>query len=186
MAKKILINDKRLTPTMQRLRSGKLQVFKDKDGPEIYLQHEKKSMYADLIDDEWYWVEGCAECNGEERGFKTYIECEEHDRCRTCNTNRKDIKETPWGGSKGWQCQPCYNAERAEIRREAFEKLQGNEPDCSYSDDIICPHCGSKISNDDMYESQDIDCGVCGGEIHLEVEYSFHYSTTIKGERVTK
>ena len=118
-----------------------------------------------LIDGEWYWVSGCGECNGEERDWMTYIECEKHDRCSVCSKNRKDIKGPAWGGKRGWTCNSCYEFKQSEIRREAFEKLGGEEPDCSYNDEIICPHCGSKISNDDMYESQDIECHVCYGEI---------------------
>ncbi len=137
---KKLINDKRLTPTMERVRSGRTQLFRERnkddrsfigsDNCDVSLQHEIKSMYAELIDGQWYWLNGCAECNGEERDWMTYIECEEHDRCRTCNTNRKDIKGSVWGGKEGWQCKPCHESEHLEIRRIAFEQLDGEEPDC--------------------------------------------------------
>lgn len=196
MSNKKLINDKRLTPTMERIRSGRTQLFRernkddrsfiDSDNCDVSLEHEVKSMYAELIDGQWYWVNGCAECNGKERDWMTYIECEEHNRCRSCSTNRKDINGAVWGSKKGWICSSCYDAEKSAERKEAFEKLDGDEPDCSYNDEIICPHCGSKISSDDMHESQDIECGVCYGKIYLEVEYSLHYSTTIKGERITE
>lgn len=186
MSDKILINDKRLNSSMKRVRSGRDQVFQENGKEDISIRHENKEMYAELIDGLWYWVNGCSECNGEPRDWLTYIECEKHDRCSSCSTNRKEIKGPVWGGKKGWTCKPCKDAKDSEIRREAFENLNGNEPDCSYNNKIICPHCGSEICNDEMYESQDIDCFVCEGEIHLEVEYSFHYSTRIKGKRVTE
>lgn len=184
---KELINDKRLTPTMKRLRSGKTQVFREKNKDDVILEHENKAMYAELIDGQWYWVNGCGPCNGEERGLKTYIECEIHDVCRSCEVSRKEIKGSVWGGLKGWICKPCYEAERLEIRRQVFEKFNEDKLDehhFLYNDDIKCPHCGSEISNDDIYESQDIECEVCEGEISLEVEYAASYSTSIKGERV--
>lgn len=196
MKDKELINDKRLTPTMDRVRSGETQMFREKnnndrsfisrENSDVILEHENKAMYAELIDGKWYWVNGCGECNGEERGCKTYIECDKHDVCSCCSISRKEIKGAVWGGIKGWTCCPCKEAKDLEIRREAFEKLNGTEPSCSYKDEIICPHCGSKISNDDIYESQDMECHVCEGEMELEVDYTATYSTSIKGKRVTK
>lgn len=186
---KILINDNRLTPTMSRTRSGRTQVFIEKKGNvevSFSLEHEKRSMYAELIDEQWYWVEGCAECNGEPRDWLTYIECEEHDRCRCCGINRKDLKEAPWGGKHGWQCKPCADIEAAGIREDAFDKLNGEDPDCDYRDEIICPHCGSTLCSDELHESQDIECHVCEGEIYLEVEYTASYTTSVKGERITE
>ena len=196
MKNKILINDPRLTPTMERIRSGRVQLFREKnpndrsfinaDNCDLSLEHENKAMYAELIDGQWYWVSGCAECNGKERDWMTYIECEEHDRCRVCEINRKDLTEPPWGGKKGWICKPCETERMADVRRKAFEKLDGEEPDCVYMDKIICPHCGSELDSSDIYESQDMECHVCEGEIDLEVEWTATYSTSIKGERVTQ
>jgi len=68
---------------------------------DLSLKHEDKAMYAELIDSKWYWVSGCRECNGEPRDWMSYIECEEHDRCRSCQTKRKDVKgNSVWGGVK--------------------------------------------------------------------------------------
>jgi len=192
-----LINDKRLTSTMKVLRSGSTQLFREKNPKDrtfinskncdVSLEHKNREMYAKLIDGLWYWVSGCAECNGEPRDWTTYIECEKHNRCSVCSTNRKDIKEDyAWGGKHGWTCHSCHDAEMLETRRLAFEKLDGEEPDCSFCDEIICPHCGSKIGSDDINESQELDCEVCDGEILLEVDWTASYSTTIKGERITK
>ena len=187
--KKELIQDKRLTLTMQRWRSGRTQVFKEKNKDDVRLEHKNKEMYAELIDNQWYWVNGCGSCNGEGRSYKTYIECEVHDVCRSCEVGRKEIKGSVWGYSKGWMCTPCHEAEQLEIRRQAFEKFNEDKLDehhFLYMDGIKCPHCGSEISNDDMYETQDIECSVCEGEISLEVEHSFTYSTSIKGKRITQ
>lgn len=194
-----LINDKRLTPTMERIRSSRTQLFREKnkndrtfideDNCDVSLEHENKEMYAELIDKQWYWVNGCGSCNGEGRGYGTYIECDAHDVCKRCSVSRKEIEGAVWGGSEGWVCIPCHEAEQLEIRRQAFEQFNNDmheEHDFHYMDEIKCPHCGSKISNNDMHKSQDIECHVCKGEISLEIEYTAIYSTSIKGERVTE
>lgn len=196
MNNKILINDNRLTPTMQRVRSGRTQLFREKntndrsfidhDNCDLSIEHEDKSMFAELIEGKWYWVSGCAECNGNPRGYSSYIECEKHDVCSCCGISRKEIEGSVWGGRNGWVCNPCKEAKDREIRRAAFERLDGEEPNTSYRDEIICPHCGSEICRDDIHESQDLECYVCEGEFSLEVEYTPSYSTVVKGERITK
>ena len=86
------------------------------------------------------------------------LNVKKHDVCSSCNISRKEIQWAVWGCRNGWQCESCKQAEDLKIRQEAFEKLNGEEPDCTYSDEILCPHCGSEISNDDIHESQDLEC----------------------------
>lgn len=189
-----LINDKRLTPTMERVRSGRTQMFREKntndmsfinrDNSDVILEHENKAMYAELIDGEWYWINGCAECNGKDRDWMTYVECDNHDRCSVCFISRKEIQGPVHASKKGWICKPCNESKKLETKTGAFKKLDGEEPDCSYRDNIICPHCGSEISNDDIHESRDLVCHVCEGEMTVEVEYTASYSTTIKGKLI--
>lgn len=199
MKEKILINDDRLTPTMERIRNGKTQLFRERNPNDrtfissekcdVALTHEDKSMFAELIDGQWYWVSGCAECNGEPRDWMSYVECELHDRCRECNTNRKDIKETPWGGKRGWICKPCNDAYNLLKRLEAFEKYNEVKDDSYfflYTDDIKCPHCASTISSDDVYDDQILDCSVCDGSLNVEISISRSFSTSIHGKRVTE
>jgi len=191
---KELIKDSRLTPTMERVRSGRTQLFREKDNNRSFisdencgvsLKHENKEMYAKLIDNKWYWVNGCQECNGNARSStKSYIECVKHDVCVSCGISRKEIKDYVMGGLNGWTCKPCHESKMEEIRRKAFEELDGEEPDCSYVDEIICPHCGSIIGSDDIHESQDLECHVCDGELHLEVDYSVSYTTSVIGTRI--
>ncbi|HZJ80488.1 MAG TPA: hypothetical protein VFC69_07935 [Dysgonamonadaceae bacterium] len=195
METKELIKDERLTPTMDRVRGGRTQMFREnnpndnsfisRENADVLLEHENKEMYAKLIDGKWYWVSGCNQCIGKPRGWGSYIECLEHDVCRVCHRPRSEFKGAVWGGSNGWTCKDCHEAERAERRRLAFEMLDGDEPDCSNTDTIICPHCGSEISNDDIYESQDVECPVCDEEFLLEIEYTATYSTATKGVRIT-
>lgn len=198
--KRELINDPRLTPTMEGVRNGSTQMFREKnpedrtfissENCDVSLIHEKRSMYSKLIDGEWYWVEGCAECNGEPRDWMTYVECDDHNRCRVCETKRKDLKDSSvWGGKKGWICNSCDQERKSEIRREAFEKF--NEEEYSEWDFYAtykpkCPHCGSKICGEDMNTDEDVECEVCGGEVSVEVSYSKSFTTKIKGKRVLR
>ena len=166
--------------------------FTSEENADVVLEHPTDvAMYAELIDEEWYWVTGCAECKGEERDWMLYVECDKHNRCCECGTNTKDLAEgvTRWGGKLGWQCSTCKDARDVEIREEAFETFNENEFDeWDYydTDNIKCPHCGSEIYNDDIYESEDTECGVCEGEVHIEVNHSVTYTTSIKGKRITK
>ena len=191
MKKNELINDTRLTPTMEITRSGSKQMFREKnpkdrtfidsENADVVLQHEKKSMYADLIDGKWYWVEGCAQCNGEPRDWMAYRECEKHDVCRTCSIHRKDLKETPWGGKHGWQCKPCAENERLDKLESAMKSFQDNgldKYDFLYMDEIKCPHCGTEISSEDIYESQTMYCDICHNNYELTIEYTPSYSTS--------
>jgi hypothetical protein len=197
LVEKELINDDRLTPTMKRGRSGTKQYFKEynpddrtsvHENAEVVLEHPTDvAMYAELIDGEWYWVTGCAECKGEPRNMMSYVECDKHNVSKVCSIKSKDLPEgvVRWGGD-GWTCGTCKDARDAETRREAFEKLDGEEPDCFYTDEPICPHCGSELGSDDLYESQDIECYVCEGNITVEVEFSRSFTTKVKGKRIKK
>ena len=151
------INDDRLTPTMKRVRNGKTQMFREpnidnkftnKENAAVILVHPTDvAMYAELIDEEWYWVTGCVECKGEKRDWMSYIECDEHNRCSSCSTNSKDLEEgvSRWGGKEGWTCSTCKEEKDLEIRKEAFGKFNSedyDEWDFRSNDEIICPHCG--------------------------------------------
>ena len=114
-----LILDKRLTPTMERVRCGKTQMFREKnpddrsfisvENADVILVHPTDvAMYAELIDGKWYWITGCAECKGEPRDWLSYIECDKHNRCCRCGINRENIKDiSVWGGKRGWTRVEC-------------------------------------------------------------------------------
>ena len=116
------INDKRLFSYTNRTRGGSEQVFytgnddrdwdryraeggvqnadvKMHDKPDtIRLKPPEEHYYAQLIDGEWWWVNGCGLCNGRPRDWATYIECKKHDVCRTCHIPRAKLKDIPFGG----------------------------------------------------------------------------------------
>ena len=42
---------------------------------------------------------------------------------------------------------------------------------------IICPYCGEHYGEDDMHETQTVECDNCDKKFKVEVEYSVSYST---------
>jgi hypothetical protein len=181
-----IINHPDLTSTMRRTRSGRTQLFREPnidneftnaDNAQVILEHSKKSVYAELIDNEWWWVEGCAECNGDERGWSSYIECDEHNVCRTCSKPSVEVK-TRYGGRHGWQCEVCHEEERQIKIKEGKAKMcEMEEWDFEYMDQVICPNCGS--IHDDVYEDEDIECYLCNVTFHVEAHMSISYSVKL-------
>jgi len=193
MAEKILINDDRLTADLDRIRSGSTQEFYKKGLKRgdlvLALDPPRKELYAELIDGKWYWVNGCAECNGKPRDWMTYIECEKHNVCRICGAKYADLKEPPWGGKHGWQCVPCANREKEEQKRTALKAVAAKEYDeWDYhgTDDVVCPHCGSSYEPDCEIPEGKETCEVCGGEYTVEPEFTTTYTTQVIGERITE
>ena len=206
------INDPRLVNYTNRNRSGSEQVFytggdeRDFDrykadqaasnstnvkmhdkSDTIRLRHAEKHLFAELIDGEWWWVNGCYECNGLERDWMCYVECDHHNVCRSCKTPRSEIKESVWGGKHGWQCNTCEAEESLKRKRDALAAVADEEFDdwdFSNNDQVVCPHCKSKYSPDEPSDG-DVDCGTCGGEFTVEIEYSISYTTKLKGKRLT-
>ena len=206
------IEDGRLKSYTKRTRSGSEQVFytgnddrdferyraegggrepnvKMHDKPDtIRLQPPERHYYAELIDGEWWWLNGCGECNGRERDWLTYVECDKHNVCRTCKTPRGEISGHAWGGKHGWQCSHCRDIEHEAAKKEALEKFAvANRGDYhfSYNDKVVCPHCGLSYYPDEMYEDTEVECERCDGSYSVELEHSVKYSTEIIGERVT-
>ena len=169
----------------QRTRSGSTQIWNDSyyktDLPEVRLTPPRRGLFAELIEGAWYWVCGCQKCLGKPTEY-SYIVCEEHDKCDTCNCTRAELTETPWGTSGGWRCKPCQDrmddARKTAALAAALESGHG-EDDCFYTNEIICPYCASVHRDGDQNESaSDLECGTCGGYFDLEVEWSASYTTT--------
>ncbi len=93
----------------------------------------------------------CAKCNKEED--KYWID--KYDMCFWCNEKEADKRIL----------------ERTQ--KQAVEDGETSNEDC-----IICPYCGYKCSEDDLYESTDTYCDGCEKEFHLEVEHTPSYSTS--------
>ena len=188
------INDDRLLKYVSRTRSGPEQIFytgNDErdferyksdgggrghnvtmhDKPDtIRLTHPKGHYYALLVDGEWWWVNGCAPCNGGERGWRSYVECDEHNVCRRCSKHRSEFEGSVWGGSNGWICRPCYEIEHEEEKQDALNNLPDNWDSYSHynEDSVLCPYCATKIEDSgdgELYgeegEELKVDCHVC-------------------------
>jgi hypothetical protein len=172
----------------QRTRSGHTNIWNDsfhENGlPEVKLQPPVKGLYAERFEDGWYWVCGCHKCLENNKPY-SYIVCEEHDRCISCGTHRKELTETPWGHRDGFQCKPCRATEHEERKQEALRqaKEKGHDKwDCFREREIICPVCASECSSDDMYEDgeHDMTCYVCDTEFVVEIEVELLYTSSLK------
>lgn len=186
------INDDRLVGYTQRARNGITQQFytgrdaRDWDryrlenvpgarSIEIHLKPDtinieppEKHWYAELIDGEWWWVNGCGVCNGGPRDYHTYIECEKHDVCKSCGCSRSSLKETPCGGLSGWQCVPCADQEHERIKSDALAKMPKEFREWNYRgvSDIKCPYCDYKIDDEwdldlDIDLDTELECDRC-------------------------
>lgn len=183
------INDTRLTPEMERIRSGSTQLFREVNGSRNFTSHEnadviltppEKNYYAELINGEWHWVNGCAECNGRPRSWASYIECDKHNVCRNCKASRDQITEAPWGGADGWQCKPCADKEHQEEKESALAaaaEKEYDEWDYRHEDEVKCPYCNTTIEDSgdgELYQALDkemeIECDVCDHTFLLEAE----------------
>lgn len=172
----------------QRTRGGHTNIWNDsfhKNGlPEVKLDPPVRGLYAERFEDGWYWVCGCHTCLENNKPY-SYIVCEEHDRCITCGTHRKQLTEIPWGKRFGFQCKPCSAREHEEQKNEALRKAkerEHSEDDCWNTNKIICPVCASECSNDDMYEpgEHETTCYICDTEFLVEIEYEVSYTSRLK------
>lgn len=205
------INDQRLSEYVNRKRHGSTQVFhtgndeRDFDryraegggrlrGVEMHdkpdtvrLQPPEEHYYAELINGEWWWVNGCAECNGRSRDWMTYIECEKHNVCRTCSTPRNQLKEPPWAGKNGWQCKPCATVEHEQEKAAALAAMPDDfdESDYWHEDSVKCPYCDKEFTDSgdgELYQegTKDIECDRCDQTFEVEIAISFSYSMNRK------
>lgn len=122
----------------QRQRNGSLNVWNGADHhrfhrtttdlPEVSLRPPENGLYAERIDGAWYWVSGCAKCNGTGEKY-SYVVCDKHNVCRLCSTHRSKLTETPWGHPDGFTCKPCQGAEDAVAKAAALAKVAESEYD---------------------------------------------------------
>ena len=194
------INDPRLTTTMDLCRSWRIQVFREplnskgerkrhfaneKDEDVITLKHEKQEYYAKLIEDEWYWINGCYECNGEKRDWMCYSICNEHNVCRTCGIHSSDPKvKVRHGGKEGWQCNTCHDIEEsiqtAEWRAKIPEEF--DRWDFMNLDTVKCPWCGYEWDHYDACEShhkssdKEEECHMCKNKFKVTGEYKVEFT----------
>lgn len=184
----VKIKDERLTPELKRIRSGKTQAFYKPENralqtrdADIVLEPPEQHIYAELIDGEWWWVNGCAECNGEPRGWMKYTECDEHDVCAHCGIHRKELKDTPWGRKGGWVCKPCDDKEHEIEKTAALAAMPDEYDEWDYycMSEIQCPYCNNIIEDSGSYheaDDEEIECGCCDNIYTVSAEISINYT----------
>jgi hypothetical protein len=197
------INDPRIATYTSRTRSGSKQIFytgnderdwdryrKEGGGRDPNVEmHDKpdtiiiippeKHYYAQFIGDEWWWVNGCNECNGNERAF-SYVECDAHDVCSSCGCSRESLSEAPWGGFNGWTCKPCASRRHEVEKKKALEAMpdEFDKHDYDYLDVVKCPYCNLEFEDHEHYESseEDQECPRCDNTFTVTAEPSITYN----------
>ncbi|MFJ2541226.1 hypothetical protein [Pseudomonas sp. NPDC087614] len=158
------------------------------DQPEVSLRPPENGLYAERIDGAWYWVSGCAKCNGTGEQY-SYSVCDKHNVCRLCGTHRSKLTETPWGHPDGFTCKPCQDAEDAVAKAAALAKVAESdydEWDYRLQDECKCPHCATVIHIEtEDYGDKNMACDTCAGEFELVTEYTVQFTTTVIGDRIT-
>ena len=192
------INDPRLTPDMDRIRSGSTQLFRrnygdrqftSEENADVVLRHNEQHYYAEFINGDWYWVNGCYECSGDKRDWMGYSTCEKHDVCAHCSITRKLNKGSCWGRKEGWVCTSCKDIEHEKLKREALEAFDEDEF-CEWDyeglDTPKCPYCNYEIEHcdHDLYEAdnQETKCPRCDNKFKVTAEPRVSFSC----ERIEK
>ena len=180
----------------QRLRSGKTNIWNEaRHGkphtnglPEVRLDPPEVGLYAERIDGAWYWISGCAKCNGSGEKY-SYSVCDKHNVCRLCSTHRSKLTEAPWGHPEGFTCKPCQDAVDAVAKAAALAKVAESdydEWDYRNLDECKCPHCATVIHIEtEDYGDKNMECDTCDGLFELTIEYSVTFTTKVIGERIT-
>lgn len=70
----------------------------------------------------------------------------------------------------------CYDCRKKEEMKRIQESAI-KDGETSYVDVVVCPHCGSHYGEDEMNETEDVECYECEKKFRVEVEYSVSYST---------
>jgi hypothetical protein len=155
------------------------------------LRHEKQEYYANLIEGEWYWINGCYECCGEKRDWMCYSVCNEHDVCRTCGRHNSNPEvKTRWGGKEGWQCNICHDTEKEKEQAKWKAKIEDDycEWDFEGKDSVTCPWCTYEWDYYDSYsnhcdsDDEEVVCEMCDNKFSVTGVQSITFNT----ERISR
>lgn len=70
----------------------------------------------------------------------------------------------------------CYCLTEGSPKTGCYN-CKGTGYDTHCTDEPVCPWCGGKMSEDELYESTTRACDICDKDVVIEVEYSRSYST---------
>lgn len=141
----------------------------------------EKNYYSELIEGEWWWINGCAECNGHPRSWSTYVECDEHNVCRRCSIPRKGIKGVVRGGQNGWICDACYEIEHNQEKNRALSAMPEQFDDYDYHDlhEIKCPYCDNEYfdsSDHSSAQDEEFECDRCDSKFTVTAEHTLTFN----------
>ncbi len=194
------IDDHRLSSYTKRSRSGSEQIFykgndsrdikrynaegqtKMYDKPDtIRINPPEEHYYAELLYGEWWWVNGCAECNGNPRDLATYIECNKHNVCAHCGCSRSELTTFPWSRLHGWICNPCFNKERETEKTKALNAMPEDYDEWDYEDlqGIKCPYCDYEYTDSFIHGIEDEtshDCPRCDNTFNVTAIQSLTFN----------
>ncbi|MBS9488157.1 hypothetical protein KIP80_06315 [Citrobacter braakii] len=184
-----VINDPRLFSGIERVRSGRVQMFGKRivqggkciQECDFEITPPEKSWYSKEIDGVWHWVEGCDHCNGEPKEW-AYSRCQKHDVCVDCGGNRKSTT-TAWGCSGGWRCNDCQEQINRQRLAEAEARIvpddEYDEMDFWHEAEARCPWCKAEISTDESYDAyqEEHKCYECERHFKLTAEHSVSWTT---------
>ncbi|MEG5481679.1 hypothetical protein [Enterobacter kobei] len=193
-----VINDPRLFSGIERVRSGRVQMFGKRivqGGKRIQecdfeITPPEWSWYSKEIDGIWHWVEGCDHCNGSPMKW-AYVRCDKHDVCVDCGVDRERAAKSPgidgigavWGCSDGWRCNDCQEQINKKRLAEAEARIvpddEYDEMDFWHEDEARCPWCKAEISTDESYDAcqEEHKCHECERHFKLTAEHSVTWTT---------
>lgn len=189
-----VINDSRLFSGIERVRSGKVQMFGKRTVQggkciqecDFEITPPERSWYSKEINGVWHWVEGCSHCNGSPKDWD-YVRCDKHDVCVDCGVDRENAGKSTsggvWGCRGGWRCNNCQE----QIDRNRLAEAEARIiPDDEYDamdfwreDEAKCPWCKADISTDESYDAnhEEHQCHECERHFKLTAEHSVSWTT---------
>ena len=189
-----VINDPRLFPGIERVRSGIVQQFGKRivqggkciQDCDFEITPPERSWYSKEIDGVWHWVEGCSQCNGSPKEWD-YVRCDKHDVCVDCGVDRKGAAKSNsgalWGCRGGWRCNDCQEQINRKRLADAEARIvpddEYDEMDFWHEDEARCPWCKAEISTDESYDAhqEEHTCYECERQFKLTAEHSVSWTT---------
>ncbi|VEB97369.1 Uncharacterised protein [Cedecea lapagei] len=189
-----VINDTRLFPCIERVRSGFVQKFGKRivqggkciQECDFEITPPERSWYSKEIDGVWHWVEGCSHCNGNPKDWD-YVRCDKHDVCVDCGVDRDNAEKSTsgavWWCSGGWRCNDCQERINKKRLAEAESRIvpddEYDEMDFWREDEARCPWCKAEISTDESYDAyqEEHTCYECERHFKLTAEHSISWTT---------
>lgn len=189
-----VINDPRLFSGIERVRSGKNQLFGKRivqggkciQECDFEITPPERSWYSKEINGVWHWVEGCSHCNGSPKEWD-YVRCDKHDVCVDCGVDRENAAKSTsgavWGCSGGWRCNDCQDQINRQRLSDAEARIvpddEYDEMDFWHEDEALCPWCKAKISTDESYDAhqEEHTCYECERQFKLTAEHSVSWTT---------